>query len=150
MRDRAKILGHGILSLFWSKTGLPKSSLVLSTMLSKSGLPYWTAWYVPRHQVVNDLWGQSHFNHAVDGENYHVLRTGAFPFIKFHCSKRPVQDLRIEDKFYGLLKILNFGLPTLAYGLSGLLMAAHTEQIKVAGQDIKLYFWYKEDRGSPN
>ena len=29
------------------------------------GLPYWTAWYVPRHQVVNDLWGQSHFNHAV-------------------------------------------------------------------------------------
>jgi len=100
--------------------------------------------------VRNDLWGKSHFNYKVADENYHILRTGAFPFIKFHCSKRPEEDLRIEDTFYRILKVLNFGLPTLAYGLSGLVMATHIEKIKVAEQEIDLYFWYREDRGSSN
>ena len=45
------------------------------------GLPYWTAWYVPRHQVVNDLWGQSHFNHAV--RYFPVLRTRSVPYFFF-------------------------------------------------------------------
>jgi len=119
-------------------------------MLKNAGLPHWTAFYVPRHQVCNDLWGWSHFNHEVDGTNYHVLRTGAFPFVKFHCSKRPPEDLRIEDAFYRVLKVLNLGLPTLAYGLAGLLMASHTEEVVVEGSRITLYFWYEEDRGSPN
>ena len=30
-----------------------------------TGLPYWTAFYVPRYQVSNDLWGKSHFNWQV-------------------------------------------------------------------------------------
>ncbi len=81
----------------------------------------------------NDLWGKSHFNFDVDGRNYQVqsyilegdmyisnylwhfalcqkvLRTGAFPFIKFHCSLKAASDLQLEDKFIGVLKILNFG-----------------------------------------
>jgi hypothetical protein len=65
--------------------------------------------YVPYSDVENDLWGKSHFNFKVEDENYHVLRTGAFPFIKFHCSKRNFQDLTIEDYFYRALKTLNFG-----------------------------------------
>ena len=36
----------------------------------------------------------------VDGVNYHVLRTGAFPFIKYHISRRPHQNLQLEDNFY--------------------------------------------------
>ncbi len=59
--------------------------------------------------MLNDLWGRSHFNFDVDGRNYHVLRTGAFPFVKFHCSRRPPQHLAVEDKFYGVLKVFNFG-----------------------------------------
>ncbi|XP_023339934.1 uncharacterized protein C15orf61 homolog [Eurytemora carolleeae] len=150
MFDRWRILSGGLLSIFRSSNHLPKSSVVLSSILCSSGLPYWTAFYVPRYQVSNDLWGKSHFNWQVEGENYHILRTGAFPFIKFHCSNRPVEDLQIEDIFYRALKILNLGLPTFAYGLAGLVMTGHMEIFQVENKEITLFYWYKEDRGSPN
>ena len=74
--------------------------------------------YVPYCEVENDLFCRSHFNFEVDGLNYHILRTGAFPFVKFHCSQRPKEDLRIEDVFYGTLKVLNLGLTESATGLT--------------------------------
>jgi len=127
---------------------LPTSSDVLASYLRHRGYPHWTAFYVPYCQAENDLFGRSHFNFSVDDTNYHVLRTGAFPFIKFHCTRRPVEDLAIEDWFYRFLKCLNFGLPTLVYGFAGLLWAKHTEQIAVrpGNQVVTLFFWYKEDR----
>ena len=84
----------------------PNSSLVLREQLRQRRFPHWTAWYVPYCDVHNDLWGRSHFNLEVDGRNYHVLRTGAFPFVKFHCSRRPPgHDLSLEDNFYRGLKV---------------------------------------------
>ena len=66
--------------------------------------------YVPCCDVENDLWGKSHFNFEVEKNvNYHVLRTGAFPFIKFHCSKRPWENLQTENILYCFLKIINLG-----------------------------------------
>jgi hypothetical protein len=59
--------------------------------------------------VVNDQRGMSHFNWPAGGSNYHVLRTGCFPYVKYHCSKRPVQDLSGEDRFFKAIKILNLG-----------------------------------------
>ena len=148
--------------------GLPKSSFVLSQQLRQRNYPEWTAWlmtpvdiklddriyglfyrYVPYKDVRNDLWGQSHFNHDVDGVNYHVLRTGAFPFVKFHVSKRPRQDLALEDAFYRVLKVLNLGVPTLAYGVAGLLWAKHSEEVTICdGKTLTVYFWYQETKNA--
>ena len=53
----------------------------------------------------------------VDGVNYHVLRTGAFPFIKYHISRRPHQNLELEDNFYrhDMYCILNTSILSLGF-----------------------------------
>lgn len=126
---------------------LPPSSLVLSCMLRQAGHPPLTAWYVSRGEASDDQWGRSHFNWEVDGINYHVLRTGAFPFIKYHATRKPHQDLTTEDIFFRALKCMHAGLPTLLYGLAGLMWARHTETVTLpSGERVTIYFWYREDR----
>jgi hypothetical protein len=129
------------------REALPPSSLVLSCMLRQAGHPALTAWYVGRGDASDDQWGRSHFNFEVDGVNYHVLRTGAFPFIKYHATRKPKADLAAEDVFYRALKVVHAGVPTLLYGLAGLLWARHTETVILPDdQRATIYFWYPEHR----
>ena len=46
--------------------------------------------------------------------------------------------------------MLNFGIPTIMYGLAGLLMANHVEEVTIGDKKIVIYFWYQENRNSPN
>lgn len=82
---------------------------MLTSYLVQSNEPPWTSYFVRYADVVNDQRGMSHFNWPVGGSNYHVLRTGCFPYIKYHCTKRPRQDLTAEDKFFKAIKLLNLG-----------------------------------------
>ena len=53
-------------------------------------------------------------------------------------------------KYCRILKCLNFGIPTVMYGIAGLFMATHTEEVQVDEKKIVIYFWYQENRKSPN
>ncbi|XP_076443367.1 uncharacterized protein C15orf61-like isoform X2 [Babylonia areolata] len=100
--------------------------------------------------VVNDQFGRSHFNWAVGGANYHVLRTGCFPYIKYHCSRRGPQDLDREDRFYTWLKLVNLGIPTLAYGVGSWMLVRVTEEVQTSKGKVKVFFLNQEDPGAVN
>ena len=124
----------------------PVVSEVLTNHLIQRKLPHWTSFFVPRKDVVNDQFGLSHFNWPVDGVNYHVLRTGCFPYIKYHCTKRPFEDLDLENKLFGLLKVINFGVPTLFYGVATIFLITHSEVVQTSHGPVSVYFHIKEGK----
>uniref|UniRef100_A0ABM5EXQ3 Uncharacterized protein C15orf61 homolog n=1 Tax=Pogona vitticeps TaxID=103695 RepID=A0ABM5EXQ3_9SAUR len=128
--------------------GKPKASEVLSRHLLQRGLPHWTSFCVKYSSVDNDQFGLSSFNWEVKGTNYHILRTGCFPFIKYHCSRAPHQDLALQNCFFSTLKIINFGIPTLLYGIGSWFLANVTETVHTHYGPITIYFLNKEDEGA--
>lgn len=124
----------------------PKASEVLTEYLRQRRRPHWTSYFVRYKCVVNDQYGMSHFNWEVDGVNYHVLRTGCFPFIKYHCSRRPWQDLGLENKLFSTLKVLNLGVPTLAYGITACFLIKHEEVVSTSNGDVMIYFLIPEEK----
>ncbi|CAK8697311.1 unnamed protein product [Clavelina lepadiformis] len=129
----------------FAKSTLPKASTVLTSHLRQRCYPHWTSYFVKYKNVINDQKGQSHFNWEVDGHNYHILRTGCWPYIKYHCTERPLQDLSLEDKLFTLIKIVNFGIPCLAYGIGALFLINHKETVNTTSGSVFVYFLYKED-----
>ncbi|KAK1136698.1 hypothetical protein K0M31_001240 [Melipona bicolor] len=131
-----------------SKKTKPLASEVLTSYLLQTNEPPWTSYFIKYTDVVNDQKGMSHFNWPVGNSNYHVLRTGCFPYIKYHCTKRPQQDLNLEDKFFKAIKLLNLGIPTLMYGLAAIFLIRHREIVKTSQGDVVIHFLLPEDKGS--
>ncbi|XP_005180742.1 uncharacterized protein C15orf61 homolog [Musca domestica] len=128
----------------------PRASEVLTAYLKQCNEPPWTSYFVKLKDVENDQWGRSHFNWTLDsGANYHILRTACYPYLKYHCTKREIQDLSLEDKFFRFLKIINLGLPMLFYGLAAIRLISHEEVVHLpTGDKVSIYFLYAEDKGS--
>ncbi|CAG9764509.1 unnamed protein product [Ceutorhynchus assimilis] len=130
------------------KVGLPTSSEVLTHYLRQCNEPPWTSYFIKYSSIRDDQWGKSHFNWQVGKSNYHILRTGCYPYIKYHCTKRKAQDLTIEDYFFRVIKVINLGIPCLAYGLAAIYLIRHEEIVNTHKGDIIIYFLYPEEKGS--
>lgn len=126
----------------------PKVSEVLARYLEQREFPPWTSYFVKYSDVLNDQRGLSHFNWQVRDHNYHILRTGCYPYMKYHCSLRPYEDLSIEDKCFRVIKVMNLGIPCLAYGIAAGFLITHVEQVQTSCGRIPIYFLYKEDVGA--
>ncbi|KAJ8983394.1 hypothetical protein NQ317_010487 [Molorchus minor] len=126
----------------------PTASEVLTCYLERCKEPPWTSYFVKYSSITDDQWGKSHFNWKVGQSNYHILRTGCFPYIKYHCTKRDEQNLTIDDYFFRCIKVINLGIPCLAYGLAATFLIKHVEQVETSKGNISIYFLYPEDKGS--
>ncbi|KAG5897310.1 hypothetical protein JTB14_011473 [Gonioctena quinquepunctata] len=119
--------------------GKPTSSEVLTSYIKQCNEPPWTSYFVKYSSIRDDQWGKSHFNWNVGNSNYHILRTGCFPYIKYHCTKRQVQSLIVEDYFFRIIKVSNLGLPCLAYGVAAIFLIKHTEMTQpVVNEDTNI------------
>nr|XP_054498208.1 uncharacterized protein C15orf61 homolog [Agelaius phoeniceus]XP_054498209.1 uncharacterized protein C15orf61 homolog [Agelaius phoeniceus]XP_054498210.1 uncharacterized protein C15orf61 homolog [Agelaius phoeniceus] len=147
-----RLHGAAVALLLWRgrapSPARPAASEVMSQHLRQRRLPHWTSFCVKYSAVHNDQFGLSHFNWPVDGANYLVLRTGCFPFIKYHCSRAAPQDLALQDAFFTALKVLNAGIPTLLYGIGSWFFARVTETVHTSHGPVTIYFLNKEDEGA--
>lgn len=59
--------------------------------------------------VRDNQFGMSNFNWKVGRSNYQILRTGCYPYIKYHCSRKQAENLVTSDRFMRFIKIVNLG-----------------------------------------
>uniref|UniRef100_A0AC34R6F8 Uncharacterized protein n=1 Tax=Panagrolaimus sp. JU765 TaxID=591449 RepID=A0AC34R6F8_9BILA len=74
-------------------------------------------------------------------------RTGCFPYIKYHCTQRPIQDLSTENRFFKLVTVVNLGIPCLLYGIAAIGLIRYSETIfePKSRKTVKINFLIKED-----
>ena len=125
----------------------PFASEILTAQLEHH--PYWTSYFIRFSDIVNDQYGYSHFNWTVNGINYHILRIGCPPYIKYHCSRREYQDLSLEDRLFRLLKFVNFGIPTFCYGCAAIFLIKYHRDVTLPdGRIVRIYFLNQENVNS--
>ncbi|XP_063360546.1 uncharacterized protein C15orf61 isoform X1 [Cydia amplana] len=142
---KKKLAALQVLRIFKQKPG---ASEVLTAYLMQCNEPPWTSYFVKYSSVKDDQFGMSNFNWRVGKSNYQILRTGCYPYIKYHCSRRHVEDLTASDKFMRIIKVVNFGIPCLLYGLAATQLIHHTEIVHTSKGPVTIYFLLPEHKGS--
>jgi len=133
----------------------PTSSKVLEQFLIQRKCPYWTSYFVKYSDMNNDHHGLAHFNfqlqtHQGNSQNYEILRTGCYPYVKYHCTlTNPPNNLTWSNRVIRLSKIVTGCVPCLVYGTAALFLITHHEKVESLG-DIKIYFLIAEDHSARN
>lgn len=99
-------------------TTLPLASQVLNSYLKQQNYPHWTSYFVKYKDCVNDQFGQSYFINKCPEKphwRYLILRTGCFPFMKYHCTRLDPnmiideKQIKFQNGFFNLIKLINLG-----------------------------------------
>ncbi|CAD6197857.1 unnamed protein product [Caenorhabditis auriculariae] len=124
----------------------PLASDVLAAYLEKRQFPSWTSYFIRYRDIQDNDYGRKHFNFSVKGHNYHVLRVGCYPYIKYHCTRRPYADLSFEDRFFRLITVANLGIPCALYGLAAIFLIRHRDDVvePTTRQRVTLHFLIEE------
>lgn len=101
-----------------SNAKLPKASEILNSYLRQQNYPHWTSYFVKYKDCVNDQFGLSYFINTCDDPKwrYLILRTGCFPFMKYHCTRLNPDlevdhaQIKFQNGFFNLIKLINLGL----------------------------------------
>uniref|UniRef100_A0AC35UC10 Non-specific serine/threonine protein kinase n=1 Tax=Rhabditophanes sp. KR3021 TaxID=114890 RepID=A0AC35UC10_9BILA len=130
---------------------LPKGSDVLKSYIRKRNHPTWTSYFVPYKHIQDDQFSLKHFNFEVDGHNYHVLRVGAFPYIKYHCTKRPYHNLTLENRLFRFITVINLCVPCLLYGIAAIFLIRYTDHVvdKATNKTVPIHFLIKLKKKDP-
>ncbi|XP_041970288.1 uncharacterized protein C15orf61 homolog isoform X1 [Aricia agestis] len=145
---RAAVLISSRLITKYTFSSKPTASQVLTSYLKQCDEPPWTSYFVKYSSVKDDQFGMSNFNWKVGSSNYQILRTGCFPYMKYHCSRRKYEDLTSSDRFMRVIKILNLGIPCLLYGLAATQLIRHEEIVHTPKGNVTIYFLLPEHKGS--
>lgn len=130
----------------------PLSSTVLKEFLIQRGFPHWTSYFVRYSDIKNDHHAKSHFNFQVQADagpanNYEILRTGCYPYVKYHCTRtEPPNDLMLTNGIIRAAKISTACLPCLVYGTAARFLITHHETLK--SHNIKIHFLIPEDHSA--
>lgn len=68
--------------------------------------------------------------------------------MQYHCTRRPFQDLSFEDGLFRAIKVMNLGIPCLAYGVAAQFLITHRELVVTSKGTVTIHFLYKEDIGA--
>ena len=128
-----------------------------NVLLIQRRFPYWTSFFVKYADIKSDHHGKSHFNFQVQCpkdpqkvQNYEILRTGCFPYIKYHCTRtNPPNDVNFTNNVIRCCKIATFCVPCLLYGTAAIFLISHKENVESLN-GLELYFLLPEDHQARN
>jgi hypothetical protein len=121
--------------------------LHLSTCLSRD--QSWTSYFVKYSDIYDDDFGKSNYDVLVGDTNFQILRTGCWPYVKYHCTKTPSTDLQITDKVIRISKTLAFPA-CIGYGVAAFFLLRSPNhgsvQYKFGNRQVVLYFLLDESK----
>ena len=129
----------------------PRASSILTHHLAQceARQQYWTSFFVPYRCLLDDHFAMSNFYFTTaSGASYEILRTGCWPYIKYHCTRvKTTPDLTLTNATIRACKVaLWVACPLYGCAAFFLLFSPKAGTIKYEQPRAILYFLIDENK----